>query len=454
MVEGNSIQHLVTVSSLEDSARLLGFLNHLPVSSIILFAGILAAITALTITALCIIIRRRAIERRLNAQVTELLAETKANKTRHAFFGTISHDMRTPLNGILGFAELAGKSTQPAEIQEYVSKIRTSGFILKTLVDDTLTLSRIENGSYIPNPTPQDNLGILEAALDPIRDAAAARGVTLRTDTAGMRHRTVLADAPGVQKILVNLLSNAVKFTPAGGTVTFRCRLDPPGGGEPDTVITVEDTGIGISDEFLPHVFEPFAQEESGDTAYPGSGLGLTIVKSLIEAMHGTIDITSTRGKGTSVTVRLPLRETDRLPAGDERQEYAEVLRGKRVLVCEDNPLNLEIITKFLRHMGMEVTGVGNGRLGVETFVISEPGYFDIILVDLRMPVMDGITAAKTIRSLFRSDAKTVSIFAVSANCSDEDVRECLRAGMDGHIPKPINPKELAARLAMRRARA
>ena len=445
LADGSTISHLISMRTLEDSAHLTSLFERLPMSFLVAGGAALLCFALLATTALIVVVRRRLIEQRLNARKLELSAEETANKARRTFFSTISHDMRTPINGIAGFTELAIHSEQLPEIKEYLAKIRTSVFFLGDLVDDTLTLSRVENGKYELDPRPEDTFGILDSILPPIRELAREKGVTFTTNVGGMRHRFVMADRLGIQKLFITLLSNAVKFTPKGGTVSFMCRREPPDGEQPDSVITVSDTGIGMSGDFLPHAFEPFSQENTPGYENTGNGLGLSIARSIVDAMGGTIRIESTKGRGTTITVRLHLPEIP--PQARPEEPSACRLEGKRALICEDNPLNLEILRRFLSGKGMEVTGAENGKQGVEAFAVSEPGYFDVILMDIRMPVMDGLTAAVSIRRLFRPDAAGIPILAVSANAYPEDVQACLDAGMNGHIAKPIVPDQLYATL-------
>jgi signal transduction histidine kinase len=449
-VDGGYIQQLLTSETLQDSANLAGYFDTLPVSVLavaVIVAGVLLTVAA---AALVILLRRRQAERQLEAQRLELSAAQEANRARHAFFGAVSHDMRTPLNGILGFTDLALRSDDPVRVRDCLTKIRTSGTILSGLVNDTLVMSRIESGKYQLRPVRCRTAEVLGEVLESVRVLAAEKGVLLRDNAASLRSRTVLADPLSLQKIVLNLLTNAVKFTPPGGTVTLTCTFDPPQGPRPVSVLTVADTGSGISPEFLPHVFEPFAQENAANADTSGSGMGLSIVRSIVDALGGTIDVRSEKGRGTVFTVRLQLQETEEAPspAPAAAQPDPAVLRGRRALVCEDNALNREILETFLRGFGMEVTCAENGRRGVELFSASAPGWFDAVLLDLRMPVMDGKTAARAIRALPRPDARSVLIFAVSADAYPENVQECLAAGMTGHIAKPVDPQELCRRLA------
>ncbi|MCI1726252.1 MAG: ATP-binding protein [Lachnospiraceae bacterium] len=440
------IQQLITSDTLADSADFSTFFDKLPVSLIATIGVIAAALLIITVLALVIILRRRKTERKLAAKQNEVAAEMEMNRARREFFGTVSHDMRTPLNGILGFTDLALKSDKPEEVRECLKKIRSSGNVLSGLVNDTLIMSRIENGKYVLHPETNELSDTVQGVLEPIRSIADEKGVALSADISAVQGHWVSADRLSIQKILLNLLSNAVKFTPKGGTVTLKASLEPSNGNEDDSVsvFRVSDNGIGVSKEFLPRMFEPFAQENAPGSDISGSGMGLPIVKSIVEAMKGTIDAESTQGKGTTFTVRLPLLSA-KAPKKEDAVKNADTenLKGKKALICEDNSLNMEIIKSILERFGMSVTPCTDGNIGVETFRSSVIGNFDIIFLDLRMPVMGGMQAARAIRGMDRRDAKSVPIFAVSADAYPENVAECLSAGMNGHISKPIDAEQL-----------
>ena len=448
-VDQGYIYELISSDNLQDSADLSNFLNRLSVSAIVGISAAALVLLAIVTIALIIIIRSQKAEKKLAAKKAELAVAEEANRTRHAFFGAVSHDMRTPLNGILGFTDLAMKSSSPEEVRDYLGKIRASGTILSGLVNDTLAISRMETGGYTLNPAPTSLNGLLKEVSDPIRMQAENKGVIYEDRASAAADGYVMADRLNLQKILLNLLSNAVKYTPRGGSVTLGYHLEPyaPDGNE--RVFTVADTGRGISPAFLPHLFEPFAQEAQDTARNSGNGLGLSIVHQMVELMHGEIQVSSAPGKGSVFTVRLHL-ESCEAPAEDSNSlsKAAEALQGKRVLVCEDNALNLEIERTILEQNGMTVTTAENGRQGLELFEKSPESYYDFILLDLRMPVMDGLTAARRIRGLSRADAGSIPIFAVSADAFAENIQEAVSAGMSGHISKPINAEELVQKLA------
>lgn len=458
-VDNGYMDQLIAKDTLQDSADLAGVLDRVPVSLLVGLVAVFAVLLASAVAGLIVLSRHHQAERRLavlqaenDVREASVAAESRANAARREFFGTVSHDMRTPLNGIMGFAGLALASDDPEVTHDYLRKIQASGALLSDLVDDTLMMSRIESGKFSISPTANDTYELAEEVTLPVRSMAQKKSIDFVDNSHDVPRRTVLVDRLAFQRILLNLLSNAVRFTPEGGTVSLDVRFDPADSPQPDTVFTVSDDGRGISADFLPHLFEPFAQENRAQAGTTGTGLGLAIVKSLVDAMGGTIEVKSEPDKGTAITVRLHLQEIsdseDWNRTHDVTDAFASRLAGKRVLVCEDNALNLEILRSMLEERGVEVVVAENGELGVKAFEDSPNGYFQAVLLDLRMPVMGGIEAARAIRGLDRLDASTVTILAVSADAYPEDVSACVEAGMNGHVSKPIKADELFRKLA------
>ncbi len=422
-----------------------------PTWTILIFAVLLCLILILVWT--MILLRRRQKERTaiLTAQAEteqqKLQLETieKNAEERNRFFANISHDMRTPLNAVIGFSDLAESENDSGRKNEYIAKIRISGQLLNSLIDDTLTLSKANSGKFELHPEKVSTEKVGKAIIDTIRFAAEKKNITLSVDKSGYRPRVIFADALYLQKLFLNILSNAVKYTLPGGHVWIGIWDEPGDSGDPTLCFSIKDDGIGISAEFLPHIFEPFSQEKRPGFESVGTGLGLSIVKQLVDLMGGTIEVHSQIGKGTEFIVRLQFRETSDGPeiTEDTTSLSAADLNGRRILLCEDNELNREIAVTLLTKHGMIVETAANGQEGVQMFLASAQGTFDAILMDLRMPVMDGITAAKTIRALERKDAGTVPIIAMTADAFTEDVQKCLAAGMNGHLAKPIDPKKL-----------
>ena len=430
------------------------FISSIPPFWIALIGIILTALVVALIAAVVMLIRRqreaaavaqaKAENQRKEAQ---LAAEEEANDERNQFFSNISHDMRTPLNAIIGFSTLAQKNETNPEVKGYLSKIQTSGNVLLNLIDDTLTVSKMNSGKLKLNEQPVALAKIMDSIEVPIQEFAAQHGVEFIVDMQA-RERMVVADQLNVDKIFLNLLTNAVKYTPRGGHVHFIVSDDPVGGEDPDLTFIVADDGVGIADDFLPHIYEPFVQENKIGTS-SGTGLGLSIVDQLVGLMKGTIEVESEQGKGTTFTVRLHLDETDEQdPGAEESQADGVSLSGKKVLLCEDNAMNAEIARALLSGEGMEVVSAGNGRVGLRIFSTSGIHEFDAVLMDVRMPVMDGLEATRQIRALDRADAATVPIIAMTADAFADDVQRCMKAGMNAHVSKPIDPARLKAALA------
>lgn len=379
-----------------------------------------------------------------------LVAEMEKNtEERNQFFANISHDMRTPLNAVLGFAALAQKDNLSEETRkEYISKIQISGSLLLELINDTLTLSKANSGKLELDLKPVRARELFESIIVPIRQAAEKRKVVFTADSSGVLDRVIMVDRLKFQKILLNLLSNAVKFTPEGGRVSIRFYHEAEENSALDSVIRVSDTGIGMDPAFLPHIFEPFTQEKQTGYESVGTGLGLSIVKQLVDLMGGSIAVESEKGKGSTFTVRLHFEDAEPNAVVKGAAVTSDRnLAGRNILLCEDNELNREISTALLEDQNMTVDTAENGKEGVQKFLDSAPGTYDAILMDIRMPVMNGIEAAKQIRLADRPDAASVPIVAMSADTFSDDVQKCLDAGMNEHLAKPVDPEQLYATL-------
>ena len=381
---------------------------------------------------------------KLNAAMLE--AE-HANVAKSMFLSSMSHDLRTPLNGIIGFTDLAIRETDTGKKQDYLGKIKSSGALLLDLVNDTLELSRIESGKYVLDPEPVVSRELAGTVVTALRPSAELKGVSLLADPSQFPADTVWADRLKLQKIYLNLVSNAIKYTPVGGTVCVSVhRLEPPVDGNNRRII-VEDNGIGISEEFLPKLFEPFSQEHRPEAAHvAGTGLGLSIVKRIVDLMGGTIRVRSAVGVGTRFEVDLPLKLVQKMGQAQKTDAaQSESLAGKTILLCEDNYLNTEIATILLTEKGLVVDAAQNGREGLEKFSASAPGKYAAILMDIRMPVMDGYEATRALRALDRADAARVPVIAMTGDAFEEDIRQAHEAGMDDHLTKPIDPDRLFA---------
>ena len=380
-----------------------------------------------------------------------LIELEQAAEAKSAFLSNMSHDLRTPLNGILGFAEIGLRRDSIREKQECLEKIRLSGELLLGLVNDTLELSRLESGKYKPLTETFRCSDICQPVFLSIGQSALEKHIDFITDTAAFQNELIRADRLTLQKIILNLLSNAVKFTPEGGKVHYVIeKIDPPVQNMTCRIL-VEDTGIGMSREFLQHLYEPFSQEQRPETAgIQGTGLGLSIVKHMVERMNGTIAVESRIGKGTKFTIELPLECVKDTHETEPREDPVETYRleGKRILLCEDNSMNREIATLLLQDRKVLVECAADGKEGLEKFSSSAVHYYYAILMDIRMPVMDGFQAARKIRSLERSDAETVPIIAMTADAFEESLKSAKEAGMNDYLTKPVEPDKLYETLA------
>lgn len=394
----------------------------------------------------------------LNDELTGALdAAEQASAAEQAFLSSMSHDMRTPLNGIIGFTELALGTDDHDRRQDYLEKIAGSGKLMLDLVNDVLDMSKIESGKLDLQPEAFESRGLFDAVVDSVRLSAEERNLSLLTVMDESYPRFILADRLRMQQIALNLLSNAIKYTPDGGTVRFEVHISDGHVDGCNTLLRVTDTGIGMSAEFQKRMYEPFSQEhQSRMYGTQGTGLGLSIVRRIVGLMGGHIEMESELGKGTTFDVYLRVEpvETGRTTGEKEGTAQGDIT-GWRILLCEDNDLNAEIAETILcERGGAEYVRAADGKEGLETFISSEEGAFDAILMDVRMPKMDGLETTRAIRALARLDAATIPIVAMTADAFAEDVRRCLDAGMDGHIAKPIDPAKLISSLAEAREKA
>lgn len=453
-----SFNEITTDNTLPES-RFQSLLSRIPVTWLTALFSILSLLVLGLIIAL-IKLRHRQKERdainqakieteRREIRITELMKSVEA---RNSFFSNISHDMRTPLNAILGFTRMAKKENlTDQERLGYLDKVETSGTLLLDLINDTLTISRVSSGKLELHPAPVNPAELFDNIVASIRPTAEAKQISLVADRSGVVNRNILADKLNVEKIFLNLLSNAIKYTPAGGHVWFTIYNEKRRDGKLDSVISVKDDGIGIDTQFLSHLYEPFAQEHRTGYEASGTGLGLSIVKRFVDLMGGTITVDTVKNKGTCFKVRLCFPDAP-LPAPASKTSVpvtdTSIFQSRRVLLCEDNLLNQEIACALLKDKGMSVVTAADGKTGLQIFSTAEPQTFDVILMDLHMPVMDGYETTKQIRTLDRADAKTIPILAMTADAFDEDVQKCLAYGMNGHIAKPIAPALLYQALA------
>ncbi|MCI1722416.1 MAG: transporter substrate-binding domain-containing protein [Lachnospiraceae bacterium] len=378
----------------------------------------------------------------------EALRADQASEAKSQFLSSMSHDMRTPLNGVISFTDFALKADSKEKKQEYIEKTRRSAKILMSLINDTLEVSRIESGKMELHPEWTDFKELISGISLVIENSAAEKNISFTEYDNLPEKELVLTDKLKIQDLMMNLLSNAVKYTPDGGSVHFSVTENTESDGRKNAVITVCDSGIGISKEFLPNLFEPFAQERDPSMkGVGGTGLGLYIVHRIVALLKGTIRVETEKGSGTKFTVSLPI-EAGKGPDRGAPETAADYdFSGKKVLLCEDNFINTEIARTILSEKGILVTCAENGKEGVETFSASAEGEFDAILMDIHMPVLDGYRATGEIRALNRPDAASVPIIAMTADAYEEDISRCLAAGMNGHTTKPVDPDHLFAEL-------
>ena len=379
-----------------------------------------------------------------------LLAAEESNKAKISFMSNMSHEIRTPMNAIIGIDSVALRDPELSpHAREQFEKIDASARHLLGLINDILDMSRIDSGRMELKPEVFSAAELLEQVNEIIRSQCDEKGLTyLARSDVGAEERYV-GDALKLKQVLINILGNAVKFTPVPGSVSFTEEKTAAYDNRQTLRFTVKDTGIGMGKDFLAHIFEPFSQEDGTRTSrYGGSGLGLSITKSIVDMMNGEILAESEKGVGTTFTVIVTLKRAESAaPAAQppETADEAAALAGRRVLIAEDMELNAEILTELLELEDVGADWAENGQLAVERFSGSPPGTYDAILMDIRMPVMDGLAAARAIRALDRPDAKTIPIIALTANAFEEDVQSALQAGMNAHLSKPVDTDKLFA---------
>ena len=381
----------------------------------------------------------------------ELLIAAKkaeaANEAKTEFLQRMSHDIRTPINGICGMVNMADHYADDMEKQtECRAKVKEASHLLLELVNEVLDMSKLESDEVVIEEIPFNLIRISREVFVVIDQMAAEQNIRIVWEKKEVTHWDLIGSPGHVKRVMMNILSNAVKYNRANGQIYISCREIPSEQPEWTTIEFVcRDTGIGMTETFQKHIFEPFAQEHTGSrTKYAGTGLGMAITKKLIEKMGGTITFESEEGTGTTFVIRVPFRiDTDRSGRSETEEKPEISIRGLHILLAEDNELNMEIAEFMLQNEGADVVKAWNGREAVEIFRKSEPGEFDVILMDIMMPVMNGYEATKMIRSLEREDAKVIPVIAMTANAFTEDRLKAKEAGMDEHIAKPVDPKLL-----------
>lgn len=428
----------IQITSAGTYQNLYGLITSVLVSFLILF--IILGTFLLSMTA------RQKIQREKELQM-ELLMKTAQSKNE--FLAKMSHDIRTPLNGIIGMTYIASTQTPPecTQIKESLKKVTTAANYLMEILNNILDMSKIESGKLKLTAQPF-SLTVLRNEIESLMTfQTEGKNFHFIIDMPQPPDYDYIGDSLRLKQILINLLSNAVKFTESG-SVTLSFRIRPVTDDSDEVSFIVRDTGKGMSNEFMNHIFTPFTQEDDSIAIkYGGSGLGLPITKSFVDLMNGTITVSSELGKGSEFTVTLILKKAQRINQEIPEEQDSDTVcsySGKRVLLCEDNDLNAEIAKIILESYELTVDWAENGKAGVKLFEQSAPEYYSMILMDVRMPEMDGYEATRIIRALERTDSKRVPICALSANAFSDDISKSLKAGMNEHLAKPLDVSQLA----------
>lgn len=411
---------------------------------------------AIGIIALILVLSSTATELRKNRYLMKVQEETNrvlkkaaddanyANQAKSNFLAHMSHDIRTPINGIVGMTTIAKNYLDDKDkVKDCLDKIDVSSKYLMSLINDVLDMSSIENGKIIIKNTSINLEKIYNQCLLVVDQQAKEHDIVISGNLEKVEHINVIADELHLKQVLINILGNAVKFTPDGGEVIFNIEEIEDDGKKAKYRFVISDTGIGMSEEYQEHIFESFSQEDNGSrTNYKGTGLGMAIAKKNLDMMNGSISIDSKIGKGSTFVIDIELEITNVLEESENNEDYYELL-GKKIIVAEDNELNMEIISTMLEIQGLVVTKAFNGKEALEIFEKSEEDEYKVILMDIMMPEMDGLEATRQIRKLPKEDAKNVKIVAMTANAYEQDEKKSYAAGMDKHMIKPIDSKEL-----------
>lgn len=450
----SKIPSILSENSLyHEPVTLTNLIAHYPAASM----AIITALVVLIFLVLFLVVYSGIRQKQNAALAVEKNRAEQADKAKSEFLSRMSHDIRTPLNGIIGLTYLAEEKNTSPEVGEDLKKIDTSSKFLLSLINDILDMSKAEASKIElhPEPYPIENFKSYVAAV--FAPLCSERRLSFQETYNLLPDRIPILDKLRINQIIFNLLSNAVKFTNPGGAISCTINEVALPDNQLQLVVIVSDNGVGMSEEFQKSIFNPFTQEERSltQTDHPGTGLGMAITKKLVDIMKGSIVLKSAINQGSTFTVTLTVDsvskeeyELSHPSKSLDKEKSLASLKGKRVLVCEDNALNQQIIMALLKDKGIEATLTPNGKAGLLAFEKSFPYFFDAILMDIRMPIMDGYTAVRAIRSLPRADAKSVPIFAMTADAFSEDVAKAITAGMDGHLAKPINPTLLYQCLA------
>ena len=407
-------------------------------------AGLVIGVSFVIIFVLLLLVYSLSVSRKKQMEaLKEAQNANAANIAKTTFLNHMSHDLRTPMNAIVGFTDIAMKRKPDKEVENCLKKIRQSSEYLTTLINDVLDISRIESGKLEYKPVPTDLRDMINTVLSIAKGYMENRDLNLYVSREKLKTPYVMADELRIREVLLNIISNAVKFTKDGGTISFAAE-NAPGNDENHIIVRyrISDTGIGMSEEFQTRIFDEFSQENGGArTSYKGAGLGMAIAKQYVDLMGGKIEVSSRKGIGSTFTVEIPLLIAEQILSEKEEKLRKDMdLHGLHVLLAEDNDLNAEIAAALLEEQGMIVTRTADGKSALAQFCNTAPGTFDLILMDIMMPEMNGYETTKAIRNLSeRPDGKEIPIIAMTANAFAEDVQAALDAGMDDHVAKPMD---------------
>lgn len=450
-----SVDYDSVLGALDNSIHKIGITSITATMIVVLIAVALVALVSTNIHKMRAENRQleelnQSLERARNIAEDALRIAEDANKSKSCFLSNMSHDIRTPMNAIVGFVSLLSREADnPEKVREYIGKIETSSQHLLGLINDVLDMSRIESGKTSLNLSTESLLDMVEETDTIIRPQMNAKGHTFDIDIRNVTHDAIIVDKVRLNQIFMNLLSNAVKYTPANGHIRFRLSELSSSGNTAYYEIVVSDNGYGMSEEFVAHIFDSFTREEDSRTSkIQGTGLGMAITKNLIELMGGTITVKTKKGAGSTFTAHIPFQISQKhdlqtVPAPPQQEQdntqNVSIFAGKHILVAEDNALNAEILEAMLEMIGATCEIFENGARALEAFLHSDPGQYDLILMDVQMPEMNGYEASQAIRNSSHEMARTIPIIAMTANAFTEDIQNSLKAGMNAHVSKPLD---------------